>query len=154
LTASLTYMKLLISGVRKEAETVKYGLFPYCFRGMAFSCLALWFAFAHADEVGSPRILVQTSFVAGFQHHDGKRLYSRMQVGDFLELVREPRNVHDANAIRVQWQGNIIGYVPRNENETLARQFDFGNRLQGRITRLSRHRDPNRRVEFEIYAPL
>ena len=123
-------------------------------RCIAFACLATWFAVAHADEVGRPRILVQTLFVAGFQHHDGKRLYSRMRVGDFLRLVREPSNVHDANAIRVEWQGNIIGYVPRNENETLARQFDFGNRLRGRITRLSRHRDPDRRVEFEIYAPL
>jgi hypothetical protein len=123
-------------------------------RCAAIAFLATWFAFAHADEVAGTRILLHTSYVAGFQHYDGKRLYSRMQVGDSLRLVREPRNVHDANAIRVEWQGNIIGYVPRNENETLARQFDFGNRLQGRITRLSRHRDPNRRVEFEIYVPL
>jgi len=123
-------------------------------RCVAIVCLATWFAFAHADEVGSPRILVQTSFVAGFQHHDGKRLFSHMHVGDALSLIRETHNAHDANAIRVEWQGNIIGYVPRNENETLARQFDFGNRLHGRITRLSRHRDPNRRVEMEIYAPL
>jgi hypothetical protein len=123
-------------------------------RGVVIACLATWFVLAHGGETSSPSILVQTCFVAGFQHHDGKRLYSRMQVGDSLRLVREPRNVHDANAIRVEWQGNIIGYVPRDENETLARQFDFGNRFQGRITRLSRHRDPNRRVEFEIFAPL
>ena len=123
-------------------------------RCIAIACLAIWIAFAHADEVATPRILVQTSFVAGFQHHDGKRLFSKMRVGDALSLVREAHNAHDANAIRVEWQGNIIGYVPRNENETLARQIDFGNRLHGRITRLSRHRDPNRRVEMEIYAPL
>jgi hypothetical protein len=124
-------------------------------RCAALICLATsWFAFAHADEVDSARILVQTSFVAGFQHHHGKRLYSSMKVGDALILVREPGNVHDANAIRVEWHGHIIGYVPRNENETLARQFDFGNRLEGRITRLSKHRDPNRRVEMEIYVPL
>jgi hypothetical protein len=123
-------------------------------RGVALACLATWFAFAHADEVVSPRILVQTSFVAGFQHHHGKRLYSSMKVGDALMLVREPGNVHDANAVRVEWRGHIIGYVPRNENETLARQFDFGNRLEGRIVRLSKHRDPNRRVEMEIYVPL
>ena len=123
-------------------------------RGVAIAFLATWFALAHGGETGNPSILVQTCFVAGFQHHDGKRLYSRMQVGDSLTLVREPRNAHDANAIRVEWQGKLIGYVPRNENQTLARQFDFGNRFRGRITRLSRHRDPNRRVEFEIFAPL
>ncbi len=123
-------------------------------RRAALICLATWIAFAHADEVDSARILVQTSFVAGFQHHHGKRLYSSMKIGDSLRLVREPGNVHDANAVRVEWRGQIIGYVPRDENETLARQFDFGNRLEGRITRLSKHRDPNRRVEMEIYVPL
>lgn len=116
--------------------------------------LATWFAFAQADEVIGSRILVQTSFVSGFQHHQGKRHYSRMNVGDPLRLVREPGNAHDSNAIRIEWQGHIIGYVPRTENEVLARQLDFGNRFRGRITRLSKHRDPNRRVEMEIYVPL
>jgi len=116
--------------------------------------LVTWLALAQADEVISPRILVQVSFVSAFQQHHGKRLYSRMRVGDPLQLVREPDNADDANAVRVEWHGHVIGYVPQLENEALARQFDFGNRFEGRITRLSKHRDPNRRVEMEIYAPL
>ncbi len=123
-------------------------------RSIVFTCLATWLSFAYAGEAGGLRILVQTSFVTGFQHYAGKRLFPGMQVGDSLRLVREPGNAYDEKAIRIEWQGNMIGYVSSNENEALARQFDFGNRLQGRITRLSRHRDPNRRVEFEIYVPL
>jgi hypothetical protein len=123
-------------------------------RRLAFMFLAAWFAFAQADEIVSPRILVQISFVAGFQHYQGKRFHSRMNVGDWLRLVREPRNVHDSNAVRVEWQGHVIGYVPSIENKVLARQLDFGNRFQGRIIRLSKHRDPDRRVEMEIYVPL
>jgi hypothetical protein len=121
---------------------------------IALFLLMIWFALAQADEIVGPRILVQVSFVSGFQHHHGKRLYSGMHVGDPLRLVREPDNAHDANAIRVEWQGHIVGYVPRLENEVLARQFDFGNRFQGRIVRLSKHRDPNKRVEMEIYVPM
>ncbi len=123
-------------------------------RAIAAVFFLAWFAFANAGETVASRILVQTCFVAGFEHHHGKRAFSSMKVGDLLRLVREPHNVHDENAVRVEWRGQLIGYVPRNENATLARQFDFGNRFEGRITRLSRHRDPNRRVEMEIYVPL
>jgi hypothetical protein len=126
----------------------------YYLQRVALLFLVTWFALAQADEVVSSRILVQTSFVSDFQHHHGKRLYSGMRVGDSLRLIREPGNADDANAVRVEWQGHVIGYVPHLENEALARQFDFGNRFEGRITRLSKHRDPNRRVEIEIYTPL
>lgn len=122
----------------------------------ALVCLLL-FAFAPiaqgVDRV-SARILVQVSPLAGFQYHEGKAVWSDMRVGDALALVREPSNTHDAKAVRVEWKGHMIGYVPRAENAAVARQLDQGNRLQARIVRLSRHRDPWKRVEFEIFLPL
>lgn len=99
-------------------------------------------------------MLVQVCFVNGFAHYDGKRVFSSMQVGDTLRLARETGNPHDGNAVRVEWQGHKLGYVPSDSNEGIARQLDFGNRLRARIVRLSRHRDPDRRVEIEIYLPL
>jgi hypothetical protein len=109
---------------------------------------------AHADDSLEAYLLVQVCFVTGFEHYDGKRVFSRMQVGDLLRLQREAGNPHDGNAVRVEWQGYKVGYVPRNSNEGIARQLDFGNRLSARVIRLSRHRDPNRRVEMEIFLPL
>jgi hypothetical protein len=44
--------------------------------------------------------------------------------------------------------------VPRRENEAVARQLDRGNRLQARIARLTKHRDPWKRIEFEILLSL
>ncbi len=106
-----------------------------------------------ADAINA-RILVQISQLAGFQYHDGKAVWDEMRVGDSLELVREPGNMHDSNAVRVQWHGRMIGYVPRRENAAVARQIDLGNRLAARIVKLTRHRDPWKRVEFEIFVPL
>lgn len=123
-------------------------------RWLVATGLAACLALAHAEERLQAYLLVQVSFVAGFQHYDGKKVFSRLKVGDSLQLVREPRNVHDGDAIRVKWQAYTLGYVPRNSNKRLARQIDSGNRLRARITRLSRHRDPDRRVEMEIVLPL
>ena len=108
---------------------------------------------AHAQD-SEVRMLVQNSPLAGFRYYQGKALWDEMKVGDALALVREAGNPHDANAVRVEWQGHQLGYVPRKENEAVARQLDRGNRLQARIVRLSKHRDPWKRIEFEVFLAL
>ena len=102
----------------------------------------------------SARILVQSSPLAGFQFHEGKALWDRMNPGDALTLVREPDNAYDPRAVRVDWQGHKLGYVPRKENEAVARQMDRGNLLEARIVKLQKHRDPWKRIEFEVYLRL
>jgi HIRAN domain len=100
------------------------------------------------------RILIQSSPVAGFQFHEGRQVWDQMKVGDALALVREPTNAHDARAVRVEWKGHMLGYVPRAGNETVARQLDLGNRIEARIVRLTKHRDPWKRIEFEVFLRL
>ena len=102
----------------------------------------------------STRILVQSSPVAGFQFHEGKQVWDQLEVGDALTLVREPANPHDARAVRVEWNGHMLGYVPRAENDAVARQLDRGNKLEARIVRLTKHRDPWKRIEFEVFLKL
>lgn len=100
------------------------------------------------------RILVQSSPVAGFQFHEGRQVWDQLKVGDPLTLVREPHNPHDARAVRIEWNNHLLGYVPRAENEAVARQLDRGNRLEARIVRLTRNRDPWKRIEFEVFLKL
>ena len=123
---------------------------------------AAWFfmviaAFAPASLAAAQpatRILIQSSPLAGFQFHEGRQLWDQLKVGDPLTLVREPDNLHDARAVRVEWNGHLLGYVPRAENDAVARQLDRGNKLEARIVRLSRHRDPWKRIEFEVFIRL
>uniref|UniRef100_E6QTV2 HIRAN domain-containing protein n=1 Tax=mine drainage metagenome TaxID=410659 RepID=E6QTV2_9ZZZZ len=99
-------------------------------------------------------ILLQTSPLAGFRYYAGKSVWQSMHEGDALVLVREPTNAWDVKAIRVEWHGYKLGYVPRRENAALARLMDHGVRLKARIVRLVPGRNPWRRVLFEIYRPL
>lgn len=124
-------------------------------RGAWLLALALLLGVAtlHAGETGA-RILVQSSPLAGFQYHEGKALWEQMKIGDALTLVREPDNPHDPQAVRVEWNGHKLGYVPRKENEGVARQLDRGNRLEARIVRLTKHRNPWKRIEFEVFVRL
>ena len=115
-------------------------------------CWALFASRVFAAEV-SAQLLLQDSPLAGFQFHAGKKLWPQMRIGDRLTLTREPQNKHDPLAIRVEWQGQQIGYVPRRENGDIARLMDHGVPVFARISRLAQSRDPWARVRFEILSP-
>lgn len=114
--------------------------------------------FAAASTLGAQEsrvtanILLQESPLAGFQFHEGKRLWRELRAGDPLQLVREADNPHDVRAVRVEWRGHFLGYVPRADNEAVARLLDRGTRLEARIVRLRESRNPWQRVSFEIYV--
>lgn len=120
-------------------------------RAALFAALFLCAGGAAAQSV---RILVQDSPLAGTQYHAASAVWAQLQVGDALTLVREAGNRHDRNAIRVDWNGQTLGYVPRAENRALAAALDRGERLEARISALREARDPWRRIAFAVYLPL
>jgi len=99
-------------------------------------------------------IVVQRSPLAGFRHHDGGEVLRSLKPGDRLELVREPANPYDASAVRVEWQGVTLGYVPRRDNAAVARQMDRGVALEARLAGVRENRNRSVRIEFEVVAPL
>ena len=113
--------------------------------------LVLALPHARAEEV---KVLVQSSPLAGSQYYALSSVWGEIRTGDKLLLKREPENRHDANAIRVEWTGHQLGFVPRAENRALAAAMDRGEKVEARVARLKRHRNPWQRVEFEVYLVL
>jgi hypothetical protein len=111
-------------------------------------------ACAGVAQAQTNEILVQTSVTAGLAHHEAKAVWEQIKPGDALVLVRDPGNVHDPGAVRVEWNGHMLGYLPRTDNEAVARQLDRGNQLQARVVRLGQYRNHRRRLEVEVYLPL
>jgi len=97
-------------------------------------------------------MLVQSSPLAGFRYHDAKTVFSDLRLGDRLELAREPDNPYDANAVRVEWRGKKLGYVPRRQNAALAWAMDRGETVSARVSRLREHRNPRERIQFEVFV--
>jgi hypothetical protein len=104
------------------------------------------------ERAASLRLLVQESPLAGYRYAAAPEVWPLLRVGDELELSREPDNPQDANAVRVDWRGRKLGYVPRSANAALAWGLDRGERLRARLTKLEPHPNPARRVRFEVYV--
>ena len=113
--------------------------------------IALWSATPLAESI---RILIQSSPLAGSQYHALERLRHEIRIDDILTLVREPNNRHDRFAVRVEWQGQALGYVPRAENKAVARALDAGEALHARVSALREDTNPWRRLEFAVYLSL
>lgn len=104
--------------------------------------------------LGSVRILIQESPLAGSQFHDLGIHWERLEKGTELNLVREPENPHDSKAIRVEWQGHLLGYVPRRENKLISAAMDAGDQLVAKVVAIQPHRNPWLRVRFAVYSIL
>lgn len=113
--------------------------------------LGLGFAACAGDTV---KVLVQSSPLAGSQYYAVSQVWSEIKLGDRLSLIREPENRHDRRAIRVEWHGKQLGYVPRVENGALSRALDNGEALEARVSRLRDDPNPWRRIEFEVFVIL
>jgi hypothetical protein len=116
--------------------------------------LLTWASPTLAQDRGRAEIVVQISLTAGLRYHEAKAVWDEMKEGDALTLVREPENPYDLSAVRVDWSGHKLGYIPRTQNAAVARQMDRGNKLEARITKLIQYRNHRRKLEFEVFLPL
>jgi hypothetical protein len=87
-------------------------------------------------------------YVAGFQFHEGPELLASMSEGDRIRLVREPGNRHDRHAVRIEYEGRKIGYVPATVSEHVA--FALGDRSEapGVVSRVKPDAVPWRAVQI------
>lgn len=86
----------------------------------------------------SRQILLIWVRVAGIRYRENiNELLSDLKVGDEVLLVREPENEHDDLAIMIQNEDKEkLGYVPRANNEILARMMDAGLKLSGKVSKI------------------
>lgn len=110
-----------------------------------------WTCIAYAQQI---RVLIQSSPLAGYQYHAGTEVWGQLKIGDTLKLVREPDNPHDRNAVRVEWQGQQLGYLPRAENQAIAAELDRGSKVEARIARLREARNPWQRVLIDVFVAI
>ena len=116
-------------------------------------CLALILAaVAQSAQAADTRVrlLVQSAPLAGLRYYAADQVWSELQLGDTVRLMRDPSNPHDGSAIGVHWQGHMLGYVPRRANGTLSWALDRGDPLRARISRIEQRRA--RRLEIEVYV--
>lgn len=94
--------------------------------------------------------------LAGRMYHDADEVWNDLKVGTILKLERDLENRYDMNAVMVVYEKDgeefKIGYIPRGENETLAKFLEMGwnNIFECRICKINEDAHPEMQINLTI----
>jgi hypothetical protein len=90
---------------------------------------------AHRTKPRLERIRSEKTYVAGTKYHQETANHCRK--GDPVQLVRDPANKFDPNAIAVFHGPSQLGFVPKDLAADLRPHFDSGAAFSSKILRLT-----------------
>lgn len=118
-------------------------------------------------EVSYIEILEEEFGVVGLRHHDYYDAFQEkavgIKVGDKLELVKDPNNPHDQNAIAVFFKGKCVGYISRSETEDVSELMSMSDNYHFSVSSepfdtlqamLSVNAHVNRKIEYSNHVVM
>ena len=96
--------------------------------------------------------------LAGRKYHDADEVWDKLKVGTVLQLQRDLENRHDLDAVAVMYHNEedgedyLIGYLPREDNETVASILEMGwtDMFECRISKINEEAHPEYQVHLTI----
>lgn len=93
-------------------------------------------------------------YIAGAQYHSLESVIKKLEVGDNLQLVPEPSNEYDKNAVRIEYNDidkNVMcGYVPMFFSNKISEKLKMEKQLECVIIELNKDADPWEMCKVEI----
>ncbi len=91
--------------------------------------------------------------VAAFTYNQGCEVFDKLKVGKEVQLVREDENPYDHNAVAIFFGKTHIGYIPRRENDAIAKFLDlgYGDIFEARIQSVDSTAHPEEQVNIVVY---
>ena len=89
-----------------------------------------------------------------YRGNEAKEKFNSLRAGDTVELVAEPDNQYDRDAIKVIVDGHFIGYVSRECNREISEDMQKGIRFSGDVVRTYLGSSSNFQLIELIATPL
>ena len=98
-------------------------------------------------------IFLQSFYIAGFGYYQGAKHYAELSIGSKIDVKLDEGNLHDSNAVELQYKGHKIGYIPRDENEAVAAILKAGHNIfEAVVQQLSPDKHPNQQVRVGLFV--
>ena len=88
-------------------------------------------------------------YIAGRQYYEVLEVWTKLEIGQHLELIPEPNNRYDEYAVIVAFEGKKLGYLPRSQNKAVSQLLQAGHdAYEARIQSLYTQNPMYERVEI------
>jgi len=81
-------------------------------------------------------------YIAGVQYHEMNKVLDILDDGMELTLVPEPTNKYDPNAVRIEFDDTMLGYIPKQFSSEIAGALELGTELVCIITDFNKTASP------------
>ena len=90
--------------------------------------------------------------VAGFAYYDGLEVIDELTLGKPVDLVAEPSNPHDPDAVAIVYNGHKIGYIPSQYNRQFSTflLYGHGDVFEARIQSMNKESHPERQFRVVV----
>ena len=88
--------------------------------------------------------------LSGLSYHDYSLHARNIQAGDELTLERDIGNRYDNFAIKVKYDEDHIGWIPKGQNEIIARLLDAGLDIRAKVISHEKSKPLDQRVYVVI----
>ena len=82
--------------------------------------------------------------IVGVTFENRQNLLKKLKVDDKLQLIREPNNTYDKNAVAVYYGVNQLGYIGAQLAKYIAHRMDAGTRYQCTVSAVTGGTDGNK----------
>lgn len=123
------YRYLELRGINPDADISDFALLGYAGAKLPDDGFELVHPF---ENVATPFEFITE--IAGFRHNSVLSP-DNINLGDTVNFVPEPNNEHDSHAIRVDLNGNKLGYIDRGRLSLLQSYIDCGCDISATINR-------------------
>jgi len=103
------------------------------------------------NKLQSNKIKLLSTNIAGLQYYKGIENINNFKINDEVQLIREPNNKYDRNAIAIYWNKLKIGFIPRSKNLIIKNLIDGGQNLYSCINQINKEESVWEKIEINIY---
>ena len=96
------------------------------------------------DQYIRKRMIIAGSFYCD------QAVVSQLTAGTYFELIAEPDNPHDKDAVALYYKGSKIGYVPKKDVTPFVVCLKLRRNIYGVVTEI-REKDGRKEIEFETW---
>lgn len=90
--------------------------------------------------------------IAGFAYYDGLDVIEELKLGQRVNLVVEPDNPHDPEAVAIYYGQSKLGYIPQGKNTLFSTFLYFGHHelFEAKIQMVNLDNHPERQFRVVV----